>query len=377
MSESQRKPRAKFKSYPGSIYKPATCRTLYIKLGKRRVATGLPDTKENRRIAEELLWDLYRDSKGMPTRFTPVFEPSKPKIPTYHEAIEQYRDHLQTTDHAPKTIRSYMESIDLVISEQGHHVSARDVEMQIRAFIRRQTELPAELRYAPSSINIFLRSIAAFCTWLSKEKILTETPDVRQFRRKGDKKPVRVLDDNTCDCIIRHFETRPVDVVQDGIGRWQEFALFLRFLLATGMRRQETLLLSWNNVKSDAIELSHKTLFTPEYFPITREVRQILSELPPPSTERTRIFRWRPTTASTLLKYLNEACKQLSLPNTGGFHIFRKTFQDRLKRAGIDMADRQKLLRHKNIRTTIESYTYTDTDRLREVLDGKDSKQRS
>jgi site-specific recombinase XerD len=39
-----------------------------------------------------------------------------------------------------------------------------------------------------------------------------------------------------------------------------------------------------------------------------------------------------------------------------------------LYRAGVDMADRQRLMRHRNITTTIQSYSYTDPDRLREIL---------
>ncbi|HLP27729.1 MAG TPA: tyrosine-type recombinase/integrase [Candidatus Didemnitutus sp.] len=365
---SAAKPSRRFKSYPGSIYVPATCNRLYINFKGVRKATNLPDTKENRRIAEELLWEMYRAWHGLAPLRKPKTaddEALDAPIKRLFAARDEWKAHLEVTDRADKTRKAYNDSVKRILAKDSN-VTADAIEIQVKAWITRNRS-----HYSATSINIHLRNFQVFVAWLRKRKYLKEDLDLTEFRRKGEGKAVHVYDDDTCKKLIEHVEKKAESMKGDKLKKRQyaaqyEFALLLRFLLATGARINEALRLKRSDIVGDNIVLPNKIERKTEYFPLSNAVREILALLP---EDRDKVFRWAYSSTSNLLDMLHEALDDLEIEAKGGFHVFRKTFQDKLKRAGVDMADRQKLLRHRDIKTTIDSYTYSDTERLRTVLD--------
>lgn len=360
-----RKPKARFKSYPGSIYLQGHCNRLYISYKGIRRATGLTDTRENRRVAEELLWEMYRAYNGLPS-LRPRDDMNgvvEKKETTLFMAKKEWENHLDHTDRSEKTLKAYKDSTKRILTKDGP-IDEETIESQVRTWIGKTRD-----HYSPTSTNIHLRNFSVFLTWLHKKKYLTDVVDLSPFRRKGGGKPVRVYTDKQCDLIIKYFEKKAAAAVKKVEKRQREsaaeFALLIRFLLATGARINEALKLRRSDMVDGNLVLPNKIERKVEYFPISKDVAKILSELP---QDRENIFRWSYSSTSSLNRELHAALEKLKIESMGGFHVFRKTFQDRLKRAGVDMADRQKLLRHRNIKTTIDSYTYSDTDRLKRVL---------
>lgn len=359
---AKRKPTRKFKPYPGSIYKQGNCARLYIEYKGQRMSTGLPDTKTGRRMAEELLWDCYRRDKGLPTARQEMGQEANVGM-QYKEAIATFEHFMQATDKQEDTRKQYLKSIKSILSTNGV-MSAPDIESQIETWIKKHRE------YAPTTINIHLRNLSVFLNWAFKKKMIVEMPDVRQYRRKGGQKVVRIYTDDVCRKVIDYFESKDESLIRtDYKGSYREFALLLRFLIATGARINEALKLKRSDIVDDSLVVPNKSRRNPEFIPISREVRSIMAQLP---QDRDDLFRWNNGARSSLTRMLHEAFEALEIVSHGGFHVFRKTFQDRLKRGNVDMADRQKLMRHSDIKTTIDSYTYSDTTRLRNVLDSLD-----
>jgi len=64
------------------VYKPAACNRLYIEFkGSAPIATGLPATEENKAIAIEMLWILWRRANGLEQVVQPVAHPTHVAAP--------------------------------------------------------------------------------------------------------------------------------------------------------------------------------------------------------------------------------------------------------------------------------------------------------
>jgi integrase len=363
-TKSQQRSRRRYKSHPGSVFKRGAANTWYVKYKGQCVATGLPATPANRKLAEVILMEMYRRYHGLPSALHVTEQDQAPvEGLSVRKAREEYERYLRMQDKSERTIVAYMDAIKKMLPDTLV-ITPMAVELNVEKWIERH-----RAKYTPASINIFLRNLGTFVHWMRKRKILSEDVDLAQYKRKGDKKHVVVYDDDTCAKLIEHFQ---IEAAKGGTRGpvYREFALLLRFLLATGARIGEALRLKRTDMRNGAFELRNKTSADPEYIPVSRDVEAILNLLP---TDRDKLFRWTDTSTHHLRTLLAEGFEAIGAKRHGGFHVFRKTFQDRLQRAGVDMADRQKLMRHKNIRVTIEHYTYSDNDRLRKILDDRTS----
>ena len=65
---------------------------------------------------------------------------------------------------------------------------------------------------------------------------------------------------------------------------------------------------------------------------------------------------------------LGRCVERTKIPAGLAVHTIRKTFGSRLVRSGVDMAITHKLMRHRNIPTTMRYYIWFGLDTLREGL---------
>jgi integrase len=349
---AKRASRKQHKTHPGSIFRPAKVNTLYIKWRGVQESTGLPDTPKNRQILQNLLIDRWRIERGLRPDFIMQAQERDELLLTWDEVIPRFEEHLQSIDATDKTRKSYVRAVNAIISDRLTPVSAQSVERHIRRWLATTTDMTA------ASVNNYLRSMRVFANWCHRQKVLHDPIDVSQFMRKGEAQEILIYSDKECATIIAYFAARD-----------KEFALLIEFLLATGFRINEALRLEWASVKDDVIVVPNKITRTPEQFPITQHIRSILDRLPRKAGSTTKVFRWTYSNTNRLTKRLRDGIAACGIDPRGGWHTFRRTFQDVLYRRGIDMADRQRLMRHRSITTTIQSYTYTDQDRLRTVLE--------
>jgi integrase len=350
--EERPKPKRKrlTKDYPGSVFVPRKCSRLYVNWRGVQESTGLPDTPANRKILENLLRDRWRIERGLRPDYIMEERERAELALTWREIIPRFETHIASIDATDKTRKTYMRAIDIIIRDRGSVVTAHSVERAIRQWLATDDVKTM----TPSTVNTYLRGLRVFANWCYRERILTDQVNVNQFTRKGEAHNVLIYSDEECATIVEHFRSRDA-----------ELALLIEFLLATGFRINEALRLEWSAVEKTTIVVPNKIRRTPEHFPITQAIQRILDSLP---RKGQKVFRFPYSNTNRLTKRLKEGITACGIDPRGGWHTFRRTFQDVLYRAGVDMADRQRLMRHRNITTTIQSYSYTDPDRLREIL---------
>jgi integrase len=352
------KTKTKTKTHPGSIYRPSTRNVLYVKYRGRRLSTGLPDTPKNRRLAEELLIELWREEQGLPTHRNTL----KPSIGdqqqqrSYADTLVPYHEYLAAQDITARTRHDYIAIVQRIITKPGDHCDHLGLERFVAAFIK------ANPHYRPASINIHLRNFRVYCMWLRKNRYITLDVDLSRYRRKGEGRTIVVYTDEE---IVRLLEwCRTIGAARGG--QWVELGLLVHFLVATGFRINEALRLDWDDVHEGEIIVPNKSTREPQRFPISAEVRSILDTVP--RTHGSKVFRWNYSSQSSVLRMFKQVLHECGIEARFGFHTLRKTFQDRLYRSGIEMTERQKLMRHSSINTTVKSYTYTNRTRLEESL---------
>ncbi len=362
--------------HPGSIFiRKGYSSRLYIKYRSRTIATGLKDSNPNRRIAEGMLWILWRRDKGLPD----IDGAQAVAVTQHHQtagaistgevyvddgglyAIEHAREQfgvwMTATKKAPKTIEAYTNAIKKL----------DPLGLSAAAFERAAEKFVLTTRLGPASQNIVLRNFRVFARYCQKRGWTDRDADVMQYQVKGVRKAVVVLTEQEWkDALAGIRENRGGDV----------FALFLEFLMATGLRIKEGLTVKRNQIVTiDGVQLLHlknKIDAQGEYIPLSKRAVAIASDrLRITRNEDDCIWPWRATSTSSLNRQFNRALVAVGVDTSkrSGFHIIRKTFRHRLKQAGTSLGDSKALMRHRDIRVTENYYTYYDTIELKTALD--------
>lgn len=341
------------KKIPGTIYKPSNTNRLYIKYRSVRYATGLPDSKENRRIAEEMIMQLWRRDHGMLDAETMVNLSPKEKKPTFFEAYKKFEiERYARLNEQTKSIYEY--AFDYLVKKNGYLHKAMDEDSFRQILIDFQN---TDHKLTSSSRRIILINFRVFHKWSCK-RYKIEYNNTLEYAPPPTKKLVKVYSEHEYLAILDYFDKRD-----------REFSLLLRFMLATGFRISEALNMRWNQIKGDIIEIPNKTNKSQiETFPVSVELSTIIAELRI-FKNADRLFRWGGNSVSTLRKKLNLGFDEIGIEKDGrAFHVFRKTFNKRLLQSGVTIETARELMRHKNIETTIKHYTLITDEEKSEAL---------
>lgn len=341
------------KKIPGTIYKPSNTNRLYIKYRSVRYATGLPDSKENRRIAEEMIMQLWRRDHGMLDAETMVNLSPKEKKPTFFEAYKKFEiERYARLNEQTKSIYEY--AFDYLVKKTGYLHKAMDEDSFRQILIDFQN---ADHKLTSSSRRIILINFRVFHKW-SCRRYKIEYNNTLEYAPPPTKKLVKVYSEHEYLAILDYFDK------QD-----REFSLLLRFMLATGFRIGETVNMKWSQIKQDCIEVPNKLNKEQiETFPLSRELSAIVEQLRSYNNKE-RLFRWSGNSVSSLRKLLNRAFDELDIEKDGrAFHVFRKTFNKRLLLSGVALETTRELMRHKSIDTTIKHYTLITEQEKNEAL---------
>lgn len=354
-TEKPKKKRNRKKDYPGSIYKPASCQTLYIRVLRQRISTGLPaNSPESWVIAKEMAWQLYKKKKGVKSSVSA----SEAKIPTVLEAYAKYEE-IVLKRLEEKTVRNYKWAYHLVFSDPKQALTLNNVKKMVQDFVD-TSKLSLE------SISAIIRSLNPFIKFAQKRGLLrndnneslAESPAISLYEYKPrvpKKEPVPFEPEEIAQ-LVEYWATRDA-----------EFSRLLKFIYATGFRINEAISLEWAQIDRDIIRLSNKITDDVEYFPLTNEVKEILALQP---RDRERVFRWDKL-SSILYRWLIKSLEELKIPRREekSFHSIRKAFAMRLWHAGLSTAEVMALMRHKQIDLTLGTYTKFKTEELGTTLD--------
>lgn len=334
------------RTIPGSIYAQSGRNKLIIKYNGRVHHTGLEDTKEGRKLAQQMLERLYLQSKGIDKK-------ASHDVVTYDVAFAQFLT-VYCAEKSKKTKEGYLFAYK-AIAPEDKPLTVANAEKDVLAYLA-----SAEQRgHNQVTRNNYLRHFQTFLAWSHKRGWIERTEFAKQYR-KAENTEVRNYTESECAAIVEYCRKSEKDHIR-------EMGLMIEFMLETGARPVDCLTLEWSHVKQDGtVDFLNKVHKTVENLPLSDAAIEVLKRLP---KDRAKVFRWQHITLSRLRKWLNDVLTACNIPAQGrSFKEFRKTFRNRLLDAEVQPEIAMRLMRHADVRTTLKHYTKFSHESLRKGL---------
>lgn len=199
--------------------------------------------------------------------------------------------------------------------------------------------------------NKYREALSAFFNWCVRREYMSENPIADpEFKIKTQKKPPRVLTKTEIKKLLGWFDKYDTSA-EVPIGT------FFRVLLYTGLRLSEATNLKWADVSIKRATITVTESKTNEYrvVPIHPDLRPYLNKLP--TKQNVYIFDdgndGKIYNDGHYWKILRRATQQTKI-KPARVHDFRHTTAAHLCMSGIDIRTVQKILGHKDIRTTLK-----------------------
>jgi integrase len=325
----------------GSIYKHTNSNTLYIKLGGKNFSTGVKDTEEGWKVAEQILKELNNTPEK-------IINPGGRPLQLYYNDFLRFKKSRCNE----KTLRGYRLSYRTVVGANG---SLPYQPNCLKDIILEYLETATKEGFSPHTTNNYLTGFRVFLNWIADEHSLPRF-NVKKYFVKARLKVVDVYTIEEINLLREFLEQRN-----------KHFRQLIDFLLLTGFRISEALLLRWEDVRKDYILVISKDKQREDRFPISEALQKLLTELR--ELNNRKVFYWVEGSASRLNRTLIEAFKEIGIARNGrAFHTFRKTFSTMLFHNNLELTDVKDLMRHKSIQTTLNHYKETNINRLKDKL---------
>lgn len=335
---------------PGSIFVRKGTNKLTIKYRGKQYPTGRVDSVVGRKVAQDILERMHNDYVNFrqlpPAKSKGIFEVFETFLTTHCSGLE-----IATKSIYKHSFRA--------ITPKNYYASTERINNNVVEFITNNKNL------SQSSITIYLRHYSVFANYCLKNGIIDEYPDKLRTERKSSKraekkKEIVLFDKQEIDLLVAYFDKRD-----------REFALLLLFMWYTGARIGESLTLTWEQIdfKLRRIRFSNKVnKSNDDYIPISSVVEKILTELKRKNSNK--VFRWKAVSHSSLHTKFYRAMKKVGIEKQGrGFHAIRRTFATNLIDSNISLVDVKDLMRHKDIKTTLEHYKAKKSQRLESIIE--------
>jgi integrase len=345
---------------PGIVFQRGS--KLYIKMENKQYSTKLNATKEGWAKAELIKNTMYENYLR-----TRSLVPEVQKTTTVYEVFEEFLNALNKKNRSRNTIRGYKLALKSIVST-NLVLNKIEIKKAVDEFIETRKDI------SNSSINIYLHKFQIFINFCIKREYL---PFVNIYTDNIRDTPIKEVSPHTeeeLQQIINELENPSIlGALPD-----HEFALLIQFLSNTGSRIKEALELKWDDIDFDnsIIKFRNKINKTKiDLFPISNPVLKILKEMQKISKVRrgtdkiAKLFRWEETSSSRLSRRLANIESILGFKISGQcFHRFRNTFSNRIIDANLQLLQVRDLMRHKDIRTTLNHYKKYDAEKLRTAL---------
>lgn len=361
----------KAKRYPGSIYVPKGRKQLRVKVknpdykprdpsSKRYVviASGLPDTPQGWKYAEEMLEKFWLQQKG----FLEAPAPKKKEAPQYYtfqEMLDAYKE-VRKSKLQPGSLSTYELSFNAVITDREVNCTKANLKRFINTHV-------STFKGKPSTVNNRLRSLKTIAKWAYRnnyiDELLTDEEIADYYIRVGERENKYFTEDE-CTRLFNHFWKL----------KWadhKEFALMLKVMWLTGARIGDVLTLTWEQVDLKTREITWKNKITklPELVPVSEKVIDILLLLKDKGYPDNKVFKWDYQHRDTLRERLIRGLMKLQIERDGrSFHSFRKTFCNKVFELNLPLPQSLALVRHKTVDVTIKHYLVRDNARLHEAV---------
>lgn len=314
---------------------------MLYKLKKKRIYTGLKDNSINRKRAEKIKENLYLEILGL-----------KENLLITRKNINQIFDKFiseREITHSKATISIYKLAYKSII-KNNITLDAELIEDEVIYFLKNS-------KVTHETKNIYVRTLSTFLNWLHEKGHIDKRINVkRKYYLKTKKQENKIFLKSEINQIVDYFNK--ID---------EEFAILIKFLSLTGLRIGEALNLTWQQVRKNYIYLHNKVSFENEKIPINDFIFNLIAPLK--VKNKIKVFRWQNSSRSRLNRRLNDALEKLNIEKDNrSFHELRKSFLYYLMKSEIPVNVAQKLMRHKNIRVTIDYYQKLDDDILQNSM---------
>ncbi len=309
------------------------------------VHTGLDSTPENKKIARQIREKLYLESKGIGK--------AKSETITYDAAFVQFLK-IHCAQKTEQTKAGYLYAFR-AIAPESRLLTTQNVERDILHYLSQAKERG----HTQVTINNYLGHFQAFLNFCTKRKWIERTEFAKSYR-KAPFVPVRNYTENECAAIVEYCRKSERE-------NFRELGTMIEFMLETGARPVDALYLEWSHIKADnTVDFVNKVDKTLENIPLSDAALAVLARIP---KNGVKVWRWKHSTLSRLRKWLDEILEACNIPAEGrAFKEFRKTFRNRLLDAEVQPEITMKLMRHKDVRTTMNNYTKFTHESLRKGL---------
>lgn len=293
----------------------------------------LKDNRENRKIAKNIKMEKEAE----------LIKPNKKVLQhtlSLEKAFKLFMKVKETTAYSTK--KNYRLTYNHLVSL----ISAKTAVSKIgKTDIQRfELYLRDEIGLSQNSIASYFRHLKSFWNWMVSEKFYSENI-VHSIKTKD--KPIEIIQDKDFETILKFFEEKNI----------QQYRI-VKFLQLTGLRIGEATELKWEWVNFERKRITMKNIKGKrvEEFPLYPALAEFLISF---RRDSGTIFNYK---NSDSLKFWTKAMKKLGFNYR--MHSIRKTFATKLVEKDISIFDAMKLLRHKNVSTTIKYYTAVDLERL-------------
>ncbi len=356
-------------SAPGRIYSRKLPKGNYLYYtiynNKKRFASGLIDTPQNRAIIVKVQEKAYWDYLFKTERIKEEIEPN------YYYINDLWNDYTkkELSQKQVNTIRSYNRAKILLLThnyEINEKVAYHNIRIsKVELMIKNNLDL-LKTTLADNSINIQIRSIQAFLNWCNDNYYLNEPIKLNKYKIKVEQKKIVSYDNQVIELLMNELFN------QD-----KEFYLYMLLMSHTGLRMSECVTLLWEqvNIEKNIIELRNK-IKKHEYdtIPISNKVKEILILLKEITIHRgnkqEKVFRWEQSSCSRLTRRFNLILEKYNLKQKGtSFHGFRKMFLNKLSAMpNINLLDFQRVARIRDIKTAHNHYLQKENARIVSLL---------
>jgi integrase len=234
----------------------------------------------------------------------------------YENLLEKWLTYLRYLDgRAASTLVTYRRFVGKFLSTiQNDPIIQSDVDDFVRSLLESETN--------PGYVNSLAGCVNAFLTWYAKE---TETPRLRMRRVKAPKVHRVVFSD---------AQIRRMLAYRSDLHSVQRLQAIISFLLETGCRINEAILLRRNGVDFDSLLIRVTGKGSKDrVIPMTAELRKVLYKwLKDNPGDSEYVFPGRSgqkLDATNLRHELEDLCDRLTIPYDkvdGAFHSFRRGF---------------------------------------------------
>ena len=283
---------------------------------------------------------------------------SDEREPDLQKLFEQFRRHLEargvTKEHIRKTLQRLKRGFELMGKESAGEVGKTDVDRLLGELRKRQ--------YSNKTLLHYVMALSQFYRWGMEMGYWEENPfhKARVGSVEATKKPFRALKDDEVGRLLGACDD-------------EERRLAYLLMLFAGLRPKEVRELRVEDINLETEELrvrassakSRREERLPLHPVLIEPLREHIAHL----NGRKNLFDLPKRLDKKFSKDIRKAgIEKETAEGRVSLYSLRHTFCSALARAGVMPAVAARLMRHRDVRTTLQTYTHVEMEQTREAL---------